>query len=119
MTDVQNDGLRRLSADNGSNFIREMRRAGRSMVAAKWPLLALLTRFPRPRHRPRLHRQRQQRHRLSRSRGRSRPRGGSTLRTRSVARSDLLITSTEHLPSLPLGRHHVQAHLLILPDTLL
>ncbi|GAB1477704.1 ABC transporter permease [Paracoccaceae bacterium] len=45
MTDVQNDGLRRLSADKGSNFIREMRRAGRSMVAAKWPLLALLILF--------------------------------------------------------------------------
>ena len=45
MTDVPNDGLRRLAADNRSEFSRELRRAGRSMVAAKWPLLALLILF--------------------------------------------------------------------------
>lgn len=45
MTDVQNDGLRRLAADNGSEFSRELYRALRSMVAAKWPLLALLILF--------------------------------------------------------------------------
>lgn len=45
MTDVQNDGLRRLAADNGSEFSRELHRAWRSMVAAKWPLLALLILF--------------------------------------------------------------------------
>lgn len=45
MTDTQIDGLTRLAPERGSEFMRELRRAGRSMVAAKWPLLALLILF--------------------------------------------------------------------------
>lgn len=42
MSDVTTDGLTTLAPERGSNFAREWRRAGRSMVAAKWPVLALL-----------------------------------------------------------------------------
>jgi peptide/nickel transport system permease protein len=45
MTDTQFDGLTRLAPERGSELMRELRRAGRSMVAAKWPLLALLILF--------------------------------------------------------------------------
>jgi peptide/nickel transport system permease protein len=45
MTDVPSDGLTRLAPERGSEFMRELRRAGRSMVAAKWPVLALLILF--------------------------------------------------------------------------
>lgn len=45
MTDVPSDGLTRLAPERGSEFMRELRRAGRSMVAAKWPVLALVILF--------------------------------------------------------------------------
>jgi peptide/nickel transport system permease protein len=41
MADVPSDGLTRLAQDNAPNWRRNLARAGRSMVAAKWPLLAL------------------------------------------------------------------------------
>jgi peptide/nickel transport system permease protein len=45
MTDVATDGLTRLSPETGPRWRRELARAGRSMVAAKWPLLALAILF--------------------------------------------------------------------------
>lgn len=45
MTDVSTDGLARLNPQSSPRWHREMARAGRSMVAAKWPLLALLILF--------------------------------------------------------------------------
>jgi peptide/nickel transport system permease protein len=42
MADVTSDGLTHLSPEVGPRWRRETRRAGRSMVAARWPLLALL-----------------------------------------------------------------------------
>jgi len=45
MTDVSTDGLARLNPQSSPRWRREMARAGRSMVAAKWPLLALLILF--------------------------------------------------------------------------
>jgi peptide/nickel transport system permease protein len=45
MTDTSGNGLTRLAPEQGSEFVRELRRAGRSMVAAKWPLLALVILF--------------------------------------------------------------------------
>lgn len=42
MSDVATDGLTTLAPKRGSNFSQELGRAGRSMVAAKWPVLALL-----------------------------------------------------------------------------
>jgi peptide/nickel transport system permease protein len=39
--DLPSDGLTRLSPQTGPRWRRETARAGRSMVAAKWPLLAL------------------------------------------------------------------------------
>jgi peptide/nickel transport system permease protein len=41
MADVPSDGLTRLAPDGAPNWRRNLARAGRSMVAAKWPLLAL------------------------------------------------------------------------------
>jgi peptide/nickel transport system permease protein len=45
MTEFNSDGLTRLAPERGSEFRRELGRAIRSMVAAKWPLLALLILF--------------------------------------------------------------------------
>lgn len=45
MTDIATDGLTRLSVQSGPRWRREMARAGRSMVAARWPLLALFILF--------------------------------------------------------------------------
>jgi peptide/nickel transport system permease protein len=45
MTDIATDGLTRLSAQSGPRWRRELARAGRSMVAARWPLLALFILF--------------------------------------------------------------------------
>lgn len=45
MTDVSTDGLARLNTPSSPRWRRELGRAGRSMVAAKWPLLALLILF--------------------------------------------------------------------------
>ena len=45
MTDIATDGLTRLSVQSGPLWRREMARAGRSMVAARWPLLALFILF--------------------------------------------------------------------------
>ncbi|MBM3611390.1 MAG: ABC transporter permease [Alphaproteobacteria bacterium] len=45
MTDFSSDGLRRLAPERGSELGRELGRAIRSMVAAKWPLLALVILF--------------------------------------------------------------------------
>jgi peptide/nickel transport system permease protein len=42
MADIPSDGLTRLAPQTGPQWRRELSRAGRSMVAAKWPLLALL-----------------------------------------------------------------------------
>ncbi|WP_306117619.1 MULTISPECIES: ABC transporter permease [unclassified Roseitalea] len=42
MTDMASDGLTTLSPQRESNFRRELKRAVRSMVAAKWPVLALV-----------------------------------------------------------------------------
>jgi peptide/nickel transport system permease protein len=42
MADVPSDGLTRLAPRTGPQWRRELARAGRSMVAAKWPLLAIL-----------------------------------------------------------------------------
>jgi peptide/nickel transport system permease protein len=42
MADIPSDGLTRLAPRTGPQWRRELARAGRSMVAAKWPLLALL-----------------------------------------------------------------------------
>ena len=41
MADIPSDGLTRLAPQSTSHWRRELARAGRSMVAAKWPLLAL------------------------------------------------------------------------------
>jgi peptide/nickel transport system permease protein len=45
MTDATSDGLTRLNPETGPRWRRELARAGRSMVAAKWPLLALFILF--------------------------------------------------------------------------
>ena len=45
MTDIATDGLTRLSVQSGPRWRRELARAGRSMVAARWPLLALFILF--------------------------------------------------------------------------
>jgi peptide/nickel transport system permease protein len=45
MTDATSDGLTRLSPQTAPRWRRELARAGRSMVAAKWPLLALAILF--------------------------------------------------------------------------
>lgn len=45
MTDATSDGLTRLSPQTAPRWRREFARAGRSMVAAKWPLLALAILF--------------------------------------------------------------------------
>lgn len=45
MTDVPTDGLTRLSPQTAPRWRLELARAGRSMVAAKWPLLALFILF--------------------------------------------------------------------------
>jgi peptide/nickel transport system permease protein len=45
MADVPADGLTRLSPQTSPRWRRELARAGRSMVAAKWPLLALFILF--------------------------------------------------------------------------
>lgn len=45
MTDATSDGLTRLSPQTAPRWRRELARAGRSMVAAKWPLLALFILF--------------------------------------------------------------------------
>lgn len=45
MTDATSDGLTRLNPETGPRWRRELARAGRSMVAAKWPLLALAILF--------------------------------------------------------------------------
>ena len=45
MTDIATDGLTRLSVQSGHRWRRELARAGRSMVAARWPLLALFILF--------------------------------------------------------------------------
>ncbi len=45
MTDMATDGLTRLSPQTAPRWRRELARAGRSMVAAKWPLLALFILF--------------------------------------------------------------------------
>ena len=45
MTEFSSDGLRRLAPERGSELGREFGRAIRSMVAAKWPLLALVILF--------------------------------------------------------------------------
>ena len=45
MTDIATNGLTRLSVQSGPRWRREMARAGRSMVAARWPLLALFILF--------------------------------------------------------------------------
>ena len=45
MTDIATDGLTRLSVQSGPRWRREMASAGRSMVAARWPLLALFILF--------------------------------------------------------------------------
>jgi peptide/nickel transport system permease protein len=45
MTDAASDGLTRLNPQTGPRWRRELARAGRSMVAAKWPLLALFILF--------------------------------------------------------------------------
>ena len=45
MTDIATDGLTRLSVQSGPRWRRELPRAGRSMVAARWPLLALFILF--------------------------------------------------------------------------
>ena len=45
MTDIATDGLARLSVQSGPRWRRELARAGRSMVAARWPLLALFILF--------------------------------------------------------------------------
>jgi peptide/nickel transport system permease protein len=45
MTDIATDGLTRLSVQSGPRWRREMARAGRSMFAARWPLLALFILF--------------------------------------------------------------------------
>jgi len=45
MTDLATDGLTRLNPQTGPRWRRELARAGRSMVAAKWPLLALFILF--------------------------------------------------------------------------
>jgi peptide/nickel transport system permease protein len=42
MADIPSDGLTRLAPRTGPQWRRELARAGRSMVAAKWPLLAIL-----------------------------------------------------------------------------
>lgn len=45
MTDAASDGLTRLAPQTAPRWRRELARAGRSMVAAKWPLLALFILF--------------------------------------------------------------------------
>jgi peptide/nickel transport system permease protein len=45
MTDIATNGLTRLSVQSGPRWRRELARAGRSMVAARWPLLALFILF--------------------------------------------------------------------------
>jgi peptide/nickel transport system permease protein len=45
MTDIATDGLTRLSVQSGPRWRRELARVGRSMVAARWPLLALFILF--------------------------------------------------------------------------
>jgi peptide/nickel transport system permease protein len=45
MTDATTDGLTRLAPQTAPRWRREIARAGRSMVAAKWPLLALAILF--------------------------------------------------------------------------
>ena len=45
MTDVTTDGLTRLAPQTAPRWRREFARAGRSMVAAKWPLFALFILF--------------------------------------------------------------------------
>ena len=45
MTDIATDGLTRLSVQSGPRWRLELARAGRSMVAARWPLLALFILF--------------------------------------------------------------------------
>ena len=45
MTDIATDGLTRLSVQSGPRWRRELARAGLSMVAARWPLLALFILF--------------------------------------------------------------------------